>query len=108
MLLLSSHLALMYLAAVLIGLSLGAEVDLLAYLCGKYFGLSSFAEIFALLFISVLMGSALGSVGFGYGFESMGSYSGVLIFSVVLNILALLIITRLGPYPNVSEFPASD
>jgi sugar phosphate permease len=105
---LSSNLVLMYLAAFMIGLSLGAEVDLLAYLCGKYFGLSSFAEIFALLFISVLMGSALGSVAFGYGFDSMGSYAEVLVFSAILNTVALLIITRLGPYPDVKDFPSSD
>lgn len=104
-LLLSSNMLLMYLAAMMIGLSLGAEVDLLAYLCGRYFGLNSFAEIFGLLFVSVLLGSVLGSITFGYGFDSMNTYSGVLIFCVVLNIVALLLITRLGPYPDFKDSP---
>jgi len=30
----------MILAAILVGLSLGAEIDILAYMIGKYFGLS--------------------------------------------------------------------
>ena len=103
----SSSLPLMLAAAVMIGLSLGAEVDLLAYLCGKYFGLRSFGEIYGILFISVLLGSALGSVIFGYGFESFGSYAEVLILCAVLNFLALVIIKMLGPYPDSKTFPVA-
>jgi MFS family permease len=103
----STSLPLMLVAAIMIGLSLGAEVDLLAYLCGKYFGLRSFGEIFGILFISVLMGSALGSVIFGYGFESFGSYAEVLILCAILNSLALIIIKILGPYPDAKSFPTA-
>lgn len=98
----TSYLPLMFIAAVLIGLSLGAEVDLLAYLCGKYFGLRSFAEIYGLLFIGVMAGSAFGPYAFGYGFESTGSYSGVLVVSVLLNAFALGVAAMLGPYPAES------
>lgn len=107
-LLTSSSPLLMIAAAIMIGLSLGAEVDLLAYLCGKYFGLRSFGEIYGILFISVLLGSALGSVGFGFGFESMGSYAEVLIFCAVINALALIVISMLGPYPDIKTFPTTD
>lgn len=93
----------MYIAAIMIGLSLGAEIDLLAYLCGKYFGLRSFGEIYGLLFIGVLTGSALGPYAFGYGFETMGSYKGILVLSIVVNLTALLITTRLGPYPELQQ-----
>ncbi len=99
----SSSLVIMFVAAILIGLSLGAEVDLLAYLCGKYFGLRSFAEIFAILFIAVLLGSSFGPVIFGYGFESMSSYSGVLTFCIMLNVVALIIVNMLGPYPALEK-----
>ncbi len=102
----SSFLPMMYLAVIMIGLSLGAEIDLLAYLCGKYFGLRSFGEIYGLLFVGVLIGSAFGPVTFGYGFESTGSYSGILIVSAMVNIIALIILTRLGPYPDLTEFPS--
>ncbi len=99
----SSSLVVMYMAAIMIGLSLGAEVDLLAFLCGKYFGLRSFAEIFGILFIAVLLGSSFGPVIFGYGFEAMASYSGVLTFCVLLNLLALIIVNMLGPYPSLDK-----
>ncbi len=103
----SSSVLLMIVAAIMIGLSLGAEVDLLAYLCGKYFGLRSFGEIYGILFISVLLGSALGSVAFGYGFELLGSYTEVLSFCAILNLFALIIINILGPYPDIKEFPTT-
>ncbi|MFT5352011.1 MAG: cyanate permease, partial [Gammaproteobacteria bacterium] len=94
------------LAAILVGLSLGAEVDILAYLIGKYFGLRSFAEIYGLLFVGVFFGTAMGPYAFGYGFENTGSYSIVLIAAIVLNFAALLLIMKLGPYTKLEEtFP---
>jgi sugar phosphate permease len=103
----TSLLPLMYLAAFMIGLSLGAEIDLLAYLCGKYFGLGSFGEIYALLFIGVLAGSAIGPVAFGYSFDAMGSYTAILTLSVIINMVALLGTAMLGPYPETTGSTAA-
>ena len=96
----SATLSLMFLAAVLVGLSLGAEIDILAYLIGKYFGLRSFGEIYGLLFIGIFIGSALGPPAFGLGFERTGSYSGILIVAIILNLAALILTTKLSPYPE--------
>lgn len=89
-----------FLAAVLIGLSLGAEVDLLAYLTGRYFGLKSFGTIYGLLFAAILAGTALGPLAFGVGFEMAGSYTAVLILCVAINILAVVLTGLLGRYPD--------
>lgn len=98
--LLTSSLIFLYLAAVMVGLSLGAEIDLLAYLAGKYFGLHSFGEIYGLLFIGVLVGTATGPVAFGFGFEATGSYSGILTVAIFINLIALLLTTQLRRYPS--------
>lgn len=89
-----------FLAAILVGLSLGAEVDLLAYLTGRYFGLRSFGATYGLLFAAILTGTALGPLAFGIGFESTGSYTLILIISVGINILAIALTAMLGQYPD--------
>ena len=87
-------------AAILVGLSLGAEVDMVAYLAGRYFGLKSFGATFGLLFGAVLVGITLGPVAFGYTYEGMGSYVDVLWVSVGCNVLAILLMAVLGPFPD--------
>ena len=89
-----------FLAAILVGLSLGAEVDMVAYLAGRYFGLKSFGTTFGLLFGSVLVGITLGPVAFGYTYESMGSYVDVLWVSAGFNVLAIVLMALLGPFPD--------
>ena len=96
--------ALMFLAAILAGLSLGAEMDILAYLIGKYFGLRSFGEVYGLLFVGIFIGSAFGPPAFGLWFENTGSYSGVLILAIAFNIATVLLTMKLSPYPGPNEF----
>ena len=66
-------------AALLLGLSMGAEIDLLAYLAGRYFGLKSFAVIYGLLFSAFLAGTALGPWAFGAAYDADGSYAAMLL-----------------------------
>jgi len=47
-------------AALLVGL--GAEVDIIAYLTSRYFGLHSFGEIYGYLFAVFALAGALGPV----------------------------------------------
>lgn len=64
--------------ALLLGGSLGAEVDMLAYLTSRYFGLKCFAQIFGALFGAVLVAMGLGPVAFGLVFDLTGSYGAML------------------------------
>jgi MFS family permease len=100
---LSTTIPFLLLGAILVGFSLGAEIDILAYMIGKYFGLRSFAEIYGLLFVGVFFGTAMGPYAFGLGFESTGSYSTVLIIAIILNLAALVLTRKLGPYTNFDE-----
>jgi predicted MFS family arabinose efflux permease len=92
-----------FLAAILVGLSIGAEVDMVAYLAGRYFGLKSFGATFGLLFGAVLIGITLGPVAFGYTYEGMGSYVDVLWVGVGCNVFAILLMAGLGPFPDWSS-----
>lgn len=78
-----------YLAVLLIGLSIGTEFDLLAYLTTRYFGLSSFGMIYGLMFSAFLVGTATGPLTYGASFDYFGSYINILsICCVVLVITA--------------------
>jgi MFS family permease len=87
-------------AAVLIGLSLGAEIDILAYLASRYFGLRSYGAVYGLLFAAVLAGTATGPYVFGLGFDATGSYDRILVICVVINVFAVLLTSLLGPFPD--------
>jgi MFS family permease len=89
-----------FLAAILIGLSLGAEIDLLAYLATRYFGLRSFGSIYGLLFAAILAGTATGPYAFGLAFEATGSYVSIVGFCVGVNVVAVLLTALLGKYPD--------
>ncbi|MGH8247626.1 MAG: MFS transporter, partial [Gammaproteobacteria bacterium] len=87
-------------AAVMVGLSLGAEIDILAYLTGRYFGLRAYGVAYGLLFSAVLAGTAIGPFVFGLGFDLSGSYDDVLLLCVGINIVAVLLTALLGRYPD--------
>ena len=89
-----------YLAAVLVGFSIGAEIDLLAFLTGRYFGLLNFGEIYGFLFASMMLGVSLGPPAFAFCFDSLGDYSLVLWFSCGSLILLSFIIAVLPAYPD--------
>jgi MFS family permease len=87
------------LATVLIGMGLGAEVDLIAFLISRYLGMRSFGEIYGYLFAIFMLANGLGPFVMGLSFDKAGSYNPCLIGFAVGLICAALIILRLGPYP---------
>jgi MFS family permease len=90
--------ALMLAGAFLVGLGLGAEVDIIAYLTSRYFGLRSFGEIYGSAFTAFLLAGALGPLLMGKGFDLTGSYRAPLVALLASALAATLLITRLGPY----------
>jgi len=79
-----------FLAAIFFGFSVGAELDLLAYLITRYFGLSSFGMVYGILFAAFLGGVSAGPVVFGRLFDYYGSYVNILgICSCILVTVAL-------------------
>ena len=87
-----------FLAALAIGLSLGAEIDMLAYLTSRYFGVDNFGKIYGILFASFLIGTSLGPYLFGLAYETYGSYREVLISAVIVIIISAVITLLLPAY----------
>ena len=84
--------------AFLVGLGLGAEVDLIPYLTSRYFGLLEFGKVYSSAFAAFAFAGALGPLIMGAGFDRTRSYSRPLIAFLVATLLAAVLMTRLGPY----------
>tara|TARA_B100000780_G_C21126921_1_gene457690 strand:- start:14735 stop:15976 length:1242 start_codon:yes stop_codon:yes gene_type:complete len=76
-----------FLAAIFFGFSVGAELDLLAYLITRYFGVNSFGLVYGILFAAFLGGISVGPLVFGRLYDFYGSYVNIL--SICSGILVL-------------------
>lgn len=97
-----------YLAAVMIGLAIGAESDLLAYLASRYFGLRSLGSIFGLQSSAYMCGSAFGPIAFGLIFESTGAYSIMLIACIVVVAVSVVLTALLPAFPRWESTASED
>jgi MFS family permease len=87
-------------SAALIGLAAGAEVDVIAYLVSRYFGMRAFGETYGWQYAAFTAGSGLAPAVTAAGFDQTGSYSGILVVLGSLLLVAIGLLTRLGAYPN--------
>lgn len=88
------------LAVMLIGLTAGAEFDLIAYLCLRYFGTRNFGQIYAWQWTGFSLATGAGPVAFAMIFDRTGSYQQALFASAVLLVLGPLLLLGLGRYPS--------
>ena len=83
---------------VLVGMGLGAEVDLIAFLLSRYLGMRSFGEIYGYFFSIFMLGAGLGPLAMGVSYDKTGSYKLMLVCFAFALALAGLPMLRLGPY----------
>jgi hypothetical protein len=85
----------------LIGLAAGAEVDLLAFLTSRRFGLAAYGRIYGCQLALFSLGAGLAPILMGAAHDRFGSYGGALnIDAVVILIGAVLVGTlRRGGAP---------
>lgn len=88
------------LAAFLIGFAAGAELDLIAYLTSRYFGLKYYGAIYGAQFAFFAMGAGLGPPMFGFVFDFTASYTPILLVSAVLFFVGGMILLLMGAYPE--------
>ena len=74
------------LAAALIGLSLGAEADLIAYLTARYFGMARYAFVYGFIYSMFLIGTATGPALAGRLYDASGNYN-----STIWTVICLLV-----------------
>jgi MFS family permease len=84
--------------AFLVGLGLGAELDLIPYLASRYFGMRDFGKVYSSLFAAFALAGALGPLFMGAGYDRTRSYATPLLVFFVAVLLASFLMTRLGPH----------
>ncbi len=84
--------------AFLFGIGIGGELDLMAYLVSRYFGLRAFGAIYGLLTGGFFVTAKGGPFLISLVYEATGSYGWVLFGAGALMPLAAWSISRLGPY----------
>lgn len=83
---------------ILLGLGIGAEIDLLSFIISRYFGIRHFGVLHGFSFSWVLIGNAAGASILGWFFQLAHSYTnGFVVFEILLVIACVLMMT-LGPY----------
>jgi len=85
-------------AAVLIGLTAGAEIDVIAFLSSRYFGLRCFGEIYGWQYAAYSAAAGTAPIATAIGFDATGSYEGVLYAFAGLLLLAAVLLARLPRY----------
>ncbi|HWD59811.1 MAG TPA: MFS transporter [Stellaceae bacterium] len=94
------------LGVILIGVGLGTEVDLIAFMISRYLGLRAFGALYGLFFMMFALGGAVGRFLGGYLFDLAGSYNPALIGAAGALAVAVVLVNRLGPYAYPVGGPA--
>ncbi len=87
-----------FVAAFLVGMGLGAEGDIMAYMVSRYFGVRSFGEIYGLCLTIYTVGAIIGPMVMAIGFDNTRSYHVVLGPFFVAALIAAMLIRQLSPY----------
>jgi predicted MFS family arabinose efflux permease len=95
------------LAVVLIGASIGAEMDLLSYFCARDFGLRHFSAVYGGLAVFFYLGMGGGAVLYGVLHDRTGAYLAALLASAVLFLAAAGFFLALRP-PAGARVPAPE
>jgi MFS family permease len=83
---------------VLCGLGIGAEVDLMAFLVSRYFGIRHFGAVYGLMFALFSLGVGLGPWLMGLSHDYLKSYVPMMIVFEVALATAIALLLPLGPY----------
>jgi cyanate permease len=89
------------LTAIALGLTLGAELDLMGYLVSRYFRLEHFGRIYGWQYGAFIFASGLGPLWVGAVRDATGSYSHALIASSVGLVLTCVGFLAMPRYPDV-------
>ena len=89
------------LAMIVIGLAAGAELDLLAFLVSRYFGLHDYGKLYGALYVFFSIGAGLAPAAFGMAFDYFGNYTLVLKTVAMMSAISGILMLSLGSYPTL-------
>jgi MFS family permease len=86
------------LSVFMVGLAFGAELDIIAYLISRYFGLHALGVAFGVAFGLFVLAGGIGPLLMGLAFDRTGSYRAPIAGFSIVTMLAAVLVARLGPY----------
>lgn len=87
-------------AILLIGLGLGAEIDVVAYMVARYFGVQSFSTLYGMTVFFIALSGALGASLLGAAFDRDGNYDTALLVIAACFMTAGCVYLLMGRYPR--------
>jgi len=84
-------------SALLIGLAVGAEVDIVSFLTRRYLGLGHYAALYSTLYGLTAMGAGIGVPLAGFIFDRSGNYNLALYLFMASSAVASILIYSLAP-----------
>jgi cyanate permease len=94
-----------WLGALCIGLSIGAEFDLAAYIISRYFPVGAFGRVYGVVYGTIVACCALAPVFFGHIYDSTGAYDYALYVASGLFALAAVALLCMPKYPFLLDEP---
>jgi len=82
------------------GLAAGAEVQLVAFMTSRYFGLKSYGQIYAVQFILFELGVGFGPAAAGRIFDAYGNYTNALYLCLAAFVVGGVTLAALGKPPK--------
>ena len=90
-------------AVLILGLTLGSELDAVAYLATRHFGLKNFGGIFGTISGILAFGTGVGPFFVSLTYDLSRSYNYVLMAYIPLALLAAALFLSLGRYPDFDQ-----
>ena len=94
----------------LIGLSFGAEGDIIGYMVARTFGVRIYGSVFGLLMFAISSSASLGAVFVSWSLDATGNYNAFLIYAgaaVILGSLLFLPLTKKKDDSGAEPMPAA-
>jgi MFS family permease len=88
-------------AAAALGFTVGSEVDVVAFLASKHFGLKNFGALYGALVAALTLGTAFGPLTAGAVFDRFGNYEQFLWGTIVLMLMGAMALFSLGHPPKL-------
>jgi predicted MFS family arabinose efflux permease len=85
-------------AVVTIGLSIGAEFDLMAFIVSRYFGIRAFGALYGVILMFVNFANAAGTSLLGWCFQLKHSYVPMLCVLEAFLVVSIVLISCMGKY----------
>lgn len=86
-----------------LGLAAAAEVDLVAYLSSRFFGMRAYGKVYGWQLTSFYLGAAVGPLAAGMAYDRFGSYLPTLYFASAALLFGALVTATLGKPRFVHE-----